>query len=66
MLRAAAILSVTIFFICPAMPFPSNIFPAASIGDSVIEVRMTKSNVCKYKYKFKKAAQHLREKAHCK
>jgi hypothetical protein len=31
----------------------------------MLEVRLTKSNACKLKYKHKKAAQDLREKAHC-
>jgi hypothetical protein len=66
MLRSTAILSVTIFFACPAMAFPPGVKPVGSIDDGVLEVRLTKSNACKYKYKFKKAAQHLRKEAHCK
>jgi len=66
MLRSTAIVSVTILSVCPATAFSVNVSPVTSIDYSVLKVRMTKSNVCKYKYKFKKAAQELRKKAHCK
>jgi hypothetical protein len=37
-----------------------------STSEKALQVHLTKSNACKLKYKHKKAAQDLREKAHCK
>jgi hypothetical protein len=66
MLRSIAILSALAFLISPAIALPLSINQVGSINDGMLKVRMTKSNVCKHKYKFKKSAQDLREKAHCK
>ncbi len=65
MLRSIAMLSVMSLLVSPAAALPSGITPVASVNDHVFKVRMTKSNVCKSKYKHKKSAQDLREKAHC-
>ena len=66
MFRSIAILFAVTFLISPAIAAPLSINPVGSINDGMFKVRMTKSNVCKHKYKFKKSAQDLREKAHCK
>ena len=66
MLRLTVIFAAVIFLVSPATAFPSAISPAAPITGQLLEVRLTKSNACKPKYRHKKAAQELREKAHCK
>jgi hypothetical protein len=66
MFRSIAFLSAVTFLISPAIGLPLSINPVALNSDGMLKVRMTKSNVCKHKYKFKKNAQDLREKAHCK
>jgi hypothetical protein len=66
MLRSIAILSALTFVVSPATALPSGVGMVVSVNDAVFKVRMTKSNVCKLKYKHKKNAQDLREKAHCK
>jgi hypothetical protein len=48
-----------------ASAFPSGRIPAAPTSEELLKVRLTKSNACKLKYKHRKAAQDLREKAHC-
>jgi hypothetical protein len=66
MVRSIVIVSAITFLVGPATAFPLTTSPAASIDREILEVRLTKSNACKLKYKHKKAAQDLREKAHCK
>jgi hypothetical protein len=44
---------------------PSTTSPAASINEQMLEVRLTSGNACKLKYKHEKAAQDIREEAHC-
>jgi hypothetical protein len=66
MLRSIAILSAIFLLVSPATALPSSVGAVAGVNDGVVKVRMTKSNVCKSKYKHRKAAQDLREKAHCK
>jgi hypothetical protein len=66
MLRSIAMLFAITFLVSPATALPFSVSPVASVNYGVFEVRMTKSNVCKLKYKHKKAAQDLRENAHCK
>jgi len=63
---SAVIFSAIAFLVSPATAFPLGTPPAAPIKGETLEVRLTKSNACKPKYRHKKAAQHLREKAHCK
>jgi hypothetical protein len=57
--------SAIVFLVGPATALPLTTSPAASLKEEMLEVRLTKSNACKLKYKHKKAAQDLREKAHC-
>jgi hypothetical protein len=66
MLRSILIFSAVTFLVSPAAAFLSGTGPAAPIREELLEVRLTKSNACKPKYKHKKAAQEMREKAHCK
>jgi hypothetical protein len=66
MLRSSVIFSAVTLLVSPATAFPVGTSPAAPINQELLEVRLTKSNACKPKYKHKKAAQDLREKAHCK
>jgi hypothetical protein len=66
MVRSIVILSVTTFLVSPALAFPLSTSPAASTNGEMLKVHLTKSNACKLKYKHKKTAQDLREKAHCK
>jgi hypothetical protein len=66
MLRLIVVFSAITLLVSPAAAFPSGIRPAAPINEELLEVRLTKSNACKPKYRHKKAAQELREKAHCK
>jgi hypothetical protein len=65
MLRSIAIFVVIISF-SPAAALPLAKISVAPVHDEALEVRLTKSNACKPKYKHRKAAQDLREKAHCK
>jgi hypothetical protein len=65
MIRPIAIVFALTFLIGPATGMPSVIDPAVSTHEEVLEVRLTKSNACKSKYKHKKTAQNIREKAHC-
>ena len=66
MLRSIAIFPALTLLVSSATAVPFGTGPAAPTNDKVFEVRLTKSNACKPKYKYKKAAQDLREKAHCK
>jgi len=66
MVRSIVILAATTLLVSSATAFPSGIGPVASTNEELLKVRLTKSNACKSKYKHKKAAQDLREKAHCK
>ncbi|MGA2057671.1 MAG: hypothetical protein ABSG88_20480 [Bradyrhizobium sp.] len=66
MLRFIVIFSAVTFLVSSASAFPSIIRPAAPDKGELLEVRLTKSNACKPKYRHRKAAQELREKAHCK
>jgi hypothetical protein len=66
MVRSILIFSAIAFLVGPATAFPLGISPVAPINGEPLKVRLTKSNACKLKYKHKKAAQDLREKAHCK
>jgi hypothetical protein len=66
MVRLIVILSAITFLVNPATAFPSGTSPAASTNGEMLKVHLTKSNACKLKYKHKKTAQDLREKAHCK
>jgi hypothetical protein len=65
-LRFIVIFCAVTFLVSSASAFPSGIRPAAPDNGEVLEARLTKSNACKPKYRHKKAAQELREKAHCK
>jgi hypothetical protein len=65
MVRSIVIVSAIAFLVGPATAFPLTTSPAASINEKMLEVHLTKSNACKLKYKHKKAAQDLQEKAHC-
>jgi len=66
MVRSILIFSATIFLVGSATAFPLGTSPAAQFNEELLTVRLTKSNACKPKYKHKKFAQDLREKAHCK
>ena len=66
MLRSIVIFPVLTLLVSPATAVPLGTSPAAPIDEELFEVRLTKSNACKLKYKHRKAAQDLREKAHCK
>jgi hypothetical protein len=66
MVRSILVFSAIAFLVGPAAAFPLGISPVAPVSEKPLEVRLTKSNACKLKYKHKKAAQDLREKAHCK
>ena len=63
---SGVIFSAIAFLVGPAIAFPLSTIPVAPINGETLEVRLTKSNACKPKYRHKKAAQHLRELAHCK
>jgi hypothetical protein len=65
MVRPLAIVYALTFLIGPATALPSGIDAAVSTRGEIVQVRLTKSNACKTKYKHKKAAQNVREKAHC-
>jgi hypothetical protein len=66
MVRSIVIFAAITFLVSSATAFPVATSPAAPSNEEPIKVRLTKSNACKLKYKHKKAAQDLREKAHCK
>jgi hypothetical protein len=63
---SAVIFSTMVFLVGPAVAFPLGMPPTTATKGETVEVRLTKSNACKPKYRHKKAAQHLRERAHCK
>jgi hypothetical protein len=65
MLRSIVIFPALTLLVSSATAVPLGTSPAAPINEELFEVRLTKSNACKPKYKYKKAAQDLREKAHC-
>jgi hypothetical protein len=65
MVRLIVIVVSISFFISSATAFPL-IGGTGTADAELVQVRLTKSNACKPKYKHKKAAQDLREKAHCK
>jgi hypothetical protein len=66
MVRSIVIFCATTFLVSSATAFPAGTNPAARFNKQVLEVRLTKSNACKPKYRHKKFAQDLRAKAHCK
>jgi hypothetical protein len=66
MVRSILIFAATIFLVSSATALPLGISPAAQFNAELLKVRLTKSNACKPKYRHKKFAQDLREKAHCK
>jgi hypothetical protein len=66
MLRFIVIFCAATFLVGSASAFPLGIRPDASGKAELLEVRLTKSNACKPKYRHRKAARELREKAHCK
>jgi hypothetical protein len=66
MIRSIVIFSAITFLVGPATAFPLVTNPAAPINEELLKVGMTKSNACKLKYRHRKAAQDLRERAHCK
>lgn len=57
---------ISTFLASSATAFPLGTIPAVPTSEELLKVRLTKSNACKPKYKHRKAAQDLREKAHCK
>ena len=65
MVRPIAMVFALTILMGPAIAISSAIGPAASTHEEVLAVRLIKSNACKLKYKHKKAAQNVREKAHC-
>jgi hypothetical protein len=66
MLRFIVFFCAVSFLASSASAFPSLVRPAAPDDGELLAVRLTKSNACKPKYRHRKAAQELREKAHCK
>jgi hypothetical protein len=66
MIRLMVIIVSISFFVSSATAFPLGIGRTGPANEEPVQVRLTKSNACKPKYKHKKAAQDLREKAHCK
>jgi hypothetical protein len=66
MVRSIVIFTAITFLVSSATALTLGISPAVPINEEPLQVRLTKSNACKPKYKHKKAAQDLREKAHCK
>jgi hypothetical protein len=66
MVRLMVIVVSMSFFVSSATAFPLNTGRTAAANKEPVQVRLTKSNACKLKYKHKKYAQDLREKAHCK
>ena len=65
MVRSIAILAI-VFLVNPATVFTLAAGPTGPTNEEMFKVHLSKSNACKLKYKHKKAAQDLREKAHCK
>jgi hypothetical protein len=63
MVRSIVIFAAISFLVGSATALPLGTGP---VGEEPLKVRLTKSNACKLKYRHKKAAQDLREKAHCK
>jgi hypothetical protein len=66
MFRFIVIFCAVIFLAGSANAFPSLVRPVAPDKGQLLEVRLTKSNACKPKYRHRKSARELREKAHCK
>lgn len=67
MVRLLMICSAMIFLVHSVAAFPLATIPGARGPEAEpLTVHLTKSNACKPKYKHKKAAQALREQAHCK
>jgi hypothetical protein len=66
MVRSIVIFSAITFLVSSATALPLGTRLVVSIKEELLKVRLTKSNACKLKYKHKKTAQDLREKAHCK
>ena len=66
MARLVVIFSTIAFFISPAAAVPWSAVPASPVAKETLEIRLTRSNACKPKYKHRKSAQALRAKAHCK
>jgi hypothetical protein len=66
MVRSIVIFSAITFLVNSATAFPLGTIPAVPISEEPLKIRLTKSNACKLKYKHSKAAEDLREKAHCK
>lgn len=66
MVRSIVIISAITFLVNSATALPLGTIPAVPTNEEPLKVRLTKSNACKLKYKHRKAAQDLREKAHCK
>jgi hypothetical protein len=66
MIRSSLMFFAIVFLVGSANAMPFGARPVAPISGEPLKVRLTKSNACKLKYKHKKAAQDLREKAHCK
>ena len=67
MLRLLMICTAMIFLVHSVAAFPLATIPVARVPKAEpLTVRLTKSNACKPKYRHKKAAQALREQAHCK
>jgi len=66
MVRLMAIVVAISFLVSSATAFPLSIGRTGPANEEPVQVRLTKSNACKLKYKHKKYAQDLREKAHCK
>jgi hypothetical protein len=56
---------ISTFLASSAAALPLATIPAVSTSEELLKIRLTKSNACKPKYKHKKYAQDLREKAHC-
>ena len=66
MVRSIVVFSAIAFLASSTTAFPWSTGSVAPIDEEPLKVRLTKSNACKLKYKHKKVAQDLREKAHCK
>ena len=66
MVRSIAIVVSISVSVSSATAFPLSIDRTGPVNAAPVQVRLTKSNACKPKYKHKKYAQDLREKAHCK
>ena len=66
MVRLIVIVTSISFFVSSATAFSLGPGRTGAANEEPVQVRLTKSNACKLKYKHKKYAQDLREKAHCK